>query len=82
MRETKGTLDALEQIGCAIEQRFNIRIASDGRWFHEGGEIHRVPLALLLASIWGSSGPKQVHLAGLRRGAASAPCSNLWQFWA
>ena len=51
MRETKVTLDALEQIGCAIEQRFNIRIASDGRWFHEGGEIHRKALVKLFSTV-------------------------------
>ena len=33
------------------EQRFDIRIATDGRWFHEGGEIFRIELVKLFASI-------------------------------
>ena len=33
------------------EQRFDIRIASDGRWFHEGNEIRRIEIVKLFASI-------------------------------
>ena len=51
MRETKGTLDALKQIGHTIEQRFNMRIASDGRWFHEGKLIRRTKLVQLFSTI-------------------------------
>ena len=32
-------------------QQFDIRIASDGRWFHEGDEIRRFELVKLFASI-------------------------------
>ena len=30
---------------------FNIHIASDGRWFHEGGEIRRKAIVKLFASV-------------------------------
>ncbi len=33
------------------EQRFDIRIAADGRWFHEGNEIRRIELVKLFASV-------------------------------
>ncbi|WP_037254137.1 DUF1285 domain-containing protein [Roseobacter sp. SK209-2-6] len=36
----------------------DIRIASDGRWFHEGGEIRRVELVRLFASILKREGEK------------------------
>ena len=33
------------------EQQFDIRIATDGRWFHEGDEIHRIEMVKLFASV-------------------------------
>ena len=33
------------------EQQFDIRIATDGRWFHEGDEIRRIELVKLFASV-------------------------------
>ena len=34
-----------------IVQNFDIEIASDGRWYHEGGEIKRTRLVKLFASV-------------------------------
>ena len=42
---------AFDQIGRAIEQKFDIQIDSDGRWFHDGGEIRRKALIKLFASV-------------------------------
>ena len=33
------------------EQQFDIRIAADGRWFHEGDEIRRIEMVKLFASV-------------------------------
>ena len=33
------------------EQQFDIRIAADGRWFHEGSEIRRIEMVKLFASV-------------------------------
>ena len=38
-------------IGRAVEQQFHIKIASDGRWYHEGGEIHRKALVKLFSTV-------------------------------
>ena len=38
----------------------DIRIAADGRWYHEGGEIRRQPLVRLFASILRREGPDHV----------------------
>lgn len=51
MGKNKGKIDAFEKIGGAVEQRFNIRIASDGKWFHEGGEIRRKALVKLFSTV-------------------------------
>ena len=51
MRKDKHKHNAFEQIGRAVEQQFNIKIASDGRWFHEGGEIHRKSLVKLFSTV-------------------------------
>ena len=42
---------AFDQIRRADEQQFNIQIAADGRWFHDGGEIRRKALFKLFASV-------------------------------
>ena len=46
----------LSQIGEKLSMsrmldEFNIHIASDGRWFHEGGEIRRKAIVKLFASV-------------------------------
>ena len=46
-----GPDDALRQIRQPNAQRFDIRIASDGSWFHEGGLIGRPALVKLFASV-------------------------------
>ena len=40
-----------DQIGRAVEQQFHIKIASDGRWFHKGEEIHRKALVKLFSTV-------------------------------
>ena len=42
---------SLERLRHVAAQQFDIRIASDGRWFHEGDEIRRIELVKLFASI-------------------------------
>ena len=42
---------SLERLRHVTAQQFDIRIASDGRWFHEGDEIRRIELIKLFASI-------------------------------
>ena len=42
---------AFDQIRRADEQQFNIQIAADGRWFHDGGEIRRKALVKLFAGV-------------------------------
>ena len=42
---------AFDQIRCVVEQQFDIKIVSDGRWFHEGNEIHRKALVKLFSSV-------------------------------
>ena len=35
---------SLERLSDVAAQQFDTQIASDGRWFHEGDEIHRFEL--------------------------------------
>ncbi len=42
---------SLDRLCHVAAQQFDIRIASDGRWFHEGDEIRRIELVKLFASI-------------------------------
>lgn len=42
---------SFERLRYVAAQQFDIRIASDGRWFHEGDEIRRFELVKLFASI-------------------------------
>ena len=51
MRKDNQKQTAFERIGRAVEQQFNIKIASDGRWFHEGDEIHRKALVKLFSTV-------------------------------
>ena len=46
-----GPDDALRQIRQPEAQRFDIRIASDGSWFHEGGLIGRPAIVKLFATV-------------------------------
>ena len=41
---------SLERLCHVAAQQFDIRIASDGRWFHEGDEIRRIEMVKLFAS--------------------------------
>jgi len=51
MRSNDQKTGAFRSIGRAVEQQFDIVIAADGRWFHEGGEIRRKPLVKLFSSV-------------------------------
>ena len=42
---------SLDRLRLIDEQQFDIRIATDGRWFHEGDEIRRIELVKLFASV-------------------------------
>ena len=42
---------SLKRLRHVAAQQFDIRIASDGRWFHEDDEIRRIELVKLFASI-------------------------------
>ena len=42
---------SLDRLHLIDEQRFDIRIATDGRWFHEGDEIRRIEMVKLFASV-------------------------------
>lgn len=51
MTKSKSAKISLDRLRHIAEQQFDIRIASDGRWFHEGDEIRRIELVKLFASI-------------------------------
>ena len=42
---------SFDRLRFTDEQHFDIRIATDGRWFHEGDEIRRIELVKLFASV-------------------------------
>ncbi len=42
---------SFDRLRLIDEQRFDIRIATDGRWLHEGDEIHRIEMVKLFASV-------------------------------
>ncbi|HBP73903.1 MAG: DUF1285 domain-containing protein [Alphaproteobacteria bacterium] len=50
-RPPGGPGDALRQISKPTPQAFDIRIAADGNWYHEGGLIGRPALVKLFASV-------------------------------
>jgi hypothetical protein len=50
-RPSEGPGDALRQISKPTPQAFDIRIAADGCWSHEGGLIGRPALVKLFASV-------------------------------
>ena len=51
MHKVRQKQEAFEQIGHAVEQKFHIKIAGDGRWFHQGEEIHRKALVKLFSTV-------------------------------
>ncbi len=51
MPKDKQKQQEFDQISRAVEQQFHIKIAGDGRWYHEGGEIHRKALVKLFSTV-------------------------------
>lgn len=51
MAETEKLKDWFAMLKQTPEQQFDIEIAADGRWFHQGGEIRRPELVKLFASV-------------------------------
>ena len=51
MRKDTQKQQEFDQVGRAVEQQFPIKIAGDGRWYHEGGEIHRKALVQLFSTV-------------------------------
>ena len=51
MQKDRQKQQEFDQIGPAVEQQFHIKIAGDGRWFHQGGEIHRKALVKLFSTV-------------------------------
>ena len=51
MRKEMQKQQEFDQIGRAVEQQFHIKIDGDGRWYHEGGEIHRKALVRLFSTV-------------------------------
>ena len=39
MQKDRQKQQEFDQIGPAVEQQFHIKIAGDGRWFHEGAKF-------------------------------------------
>ncbi|MFL2845351.1 MAG: DUF1285 domain-containing protein [Candidatus Puniceispirillaceae bacterium] len=42
---------SFDRLRLSDERQFDIRIANDGRWFHEGDEIRRIEIVKLFASV-------------------------------
>ena len=42
---------SFDRLRLVDEHQFDIRIATDGRWFHEGNEIRRIEMVKLFASV-------------------------------
>ena len=51
MRKDTQKQQEFDQIGRAVEQQFHIKIAGDGRWYHEGDEIRRKALVKLFSTV-------------------------------
>ena len=51
MRKDTRKQQEFDQIGRIVEQQFHIKIAGDGKWFYEGGEIHRKALVKLFSTV-------------------------------
>ena len=51
MKHPNTTQISFDRLRFVDEQQFDIRIATDGRWFHKGDEILRIELVKLFASV-------------------------------
>ena len=51
MKNSKPPTSDFDCLRHTREQQFDIRIAADGRWFHQGDEIRRIGLVKLFASV-------------------------------
>ena len=51
MKHANPTQTNFDRLRLIDEKRFDIRISTDGRWFHEGDEIHRIEMVKLFASV-------------------------------
>ena len=51
MKQSSTPQISFDRLRLIKEQRFDIRIATDGRWFHEGDEIRRIEMVKLFASV-------------------------------
>ena len=51
MKYTTTPQISFDRLRLIKEQQFDIRIARDGRWFHEGNEIRRIEMVKLFASV-------------------------------
>ena len=51
MKQSSTPQISFDRLRLIKEQRFDIRIATDGRWFHEGAEIRRIEMVKLFASV-------------------------------
>ena len=51
MKHSNSPQISFDRLRLIKEQQFDIRIANDGRWFHEGDEIRRIEMVKLFASV-------------------------------
>ena len=51
MKHSNAPKTGFDRLRLLDEQKFDIRIANDGRWFHEGDEIRRIEMVKLFASV-------------------------------
>ena len=51
MKDLTSPQISFDRLRFIKEQQFDIRIANDGRWFHEGDEIRRIEMVKLFASV-------------------------------
>lgn len=51
MKQSNTSQIFFDRLRHISEQQFDIRIAADGRWFHEGDEIQRIEIVKLFASV-------------------------------
>jgi hypothetical protein len=51
MKQSNTPPISFDRLRLVDEHQFDIRIAADGRWFHEGNEIRRIEMVKLFASV-------------------------------
>ena len=51
MKHSTSPQISFDRLRFIKEQQFDIHIANDGRWFHEGDEIRRIEMVKLFASV-------------------------------